>query len=131
MKRRWKGRRPDRGPIRKFGGKPSPSRLYKEMNAKGKKGKPPVVKDFVMVCFRVVPGDFRRLMKRRLDIREELFPIIKGILLTEDKKYIKPSLGHCKVGADKVAFYVERHQGTWRTPQLRCVSRSTQWEHYD
>jgi len=114
---------------RRFGGKPSAGRLYREMNKKV--AAPKKQASFVIVAWVLQKEDFQLLMRRKLDIREELYPVLRSVLTDRDPKYVRASLGHHRPSPNKVAFYVERRDNKWQTPQLRCVCPERKWIHYD
>lgn len=131
MARRWRrssaGRR--RSP-RKYGGQPTPSKLYKSENkALVKSGSSARQATFVIVAWKVGLAAVNELIARDY-LPEVLWPEVRSLIESGSSR-VKASLGEHKALAGKVGFYVELKKGVYQKPQLRVVCLTTgEWSHF-
>ena len=131
MYRRWRrssaGRR--RSP-RKYGGQPTPSKLYKSENkALVKSGSSTRQDTFVIVAWKVGLVAVNELIARVYE-SETLWPEVRA-LIEADSSRVKASLGDHLALAGKVGFYVELKKGVYQKPQLRVVCLTNgEWSHF-
>ena len=127
---RWRRRTGRARSPRKYGGQPSPSRLYKTENkALSKSGSSLCKTDFVVVSWKVGLAAVNELMTGQA-VPSVLWPEVKSLIESNSTR-VKRSLGEHRALAGKVGFYVELKKGVYQKPQLRVVClTSGEWSHF-
>lgn len=133
-RRRWKRRsytRFRRAPKeQRYGGPPTPAKLYKTEN-KGltKSGSKARKVDFVIVAWKAGLATVNELVKGTTK-PEELWGDVKA-LIEQGSTKVKSSLGEHVPMPGKVGYYVELKKGVYQKPQLRVVCHiKGAWSHF-